>query len=82
MNFKSSGKLKAVTFSYDDGVTQDIKLIELLNKYNLKSTFNLNSMLLNKNGIIVRDGKRIAHYKIHAEDINSVYAGHEIAAHT
>ena len=29
------GKMKAVTFSYDDGVTQDIRLIELLNKYNL-----------------------------------------------
>ena len=25
--------LKAVTFSYDDGVTQDIRMIELLNKY-------------------------------------------------
>ena len=35
--------LKAVTFSYDDGVTQDIRLIEMLNRYNLKCTFNLNS---------------------------------------
>ena len=34
-----NGKMKAVTFSYDDGVTQDIRLIELLNKYKLKSTF-------------------------------------------
>ena len=45
MNFKDSNKLKAITFSYDDGVTQDIRLVELLNKYNLKSTFNLNSEL-------------------------------------
>ena len=43
MQFKDSGKLKAVTFSYDDGMTQDIRLIELLNKYNLKCTFNINS---------------------------------------
>ena len=37
------GKLKAVTFSYDDGVSQDVRLIALLDKYGLKATFNLNS---------------------------------------
>ena len=40
-----NGKKKALTFSYDDGVTQDIRLIEIFNKYNLKATFNLNSEL-------------------------------------
>lgn len=34
--------MKAVTFSYDDGVTQDIRLVEILNRYGLKATFNLN----------------------------------------
>ncbi len=43
MNFFESGKTKAVTFSYDDGITQDINLVELLNKYGLKCTFNINS---------------------------------------
>ena len=82
MGFYESGKTKAVTFSYDDGVTQDIRLIELLNKYGLKCTFNLNSELLGKGGILLRNGLRIAHYKIRPEDVKSVYAGHEIAAHT
>ena len=54
-----NGKMKAVTFSYDDGVTQDIRLIELLNKYNLKATFNLNSELLGKPGMLVRDNQRV-----------------------
>lgn len=36
-----NGKNKAITFSYDDGVTQDIRLIEIFNKYNLKATFNI-----------------------------------------
>ena len=27
------GKQKAVTFSYDDGVTQDIRLAEMFDKY-------------------------------------------------
>ena len=31
MKFKEQNKRKAITFSYDDGVTQDIRLIELLN---------------------------------------------------
>lgn len=82
MNFKDSNKLKAVTFSYDDGVTQDIRLVELLNKYNLKSTFNLNSELLNNKGVLIREGKRISHYKIHPDDVKSIYEGHEIAVHT
>ena len=30
------GKMKAVTFSYDDGVTQDQRLIRLFDKYGLK----------------------------------------------
>ncbi len=35
-----NGKKKAITFSYDDGVTQDIRHVELFNKYSLKATFN------------------------------------------
>ena len=83
MQFKNSGKLKAITFSYDDGTTQDIQLVELLNKYNLKCTFNLNSDKLGTNRILSRsNGQRFAFYRLHADDIPSVYAGHEIAAHT
>ncbi|MBQ1229587.1 MAG: polysaccharide deacetylase family protein [Clostridia bacterium] len=83
MFFEAQGKKKAITFSYDDGVTQDIRLVELLNKYGLKGTFNLNAELLSKRGILVRrDGRRISHYKIHPEDVAYVYEGHEIAAHT
>ncbi|MBQ2705152.1 MAG: polysaccharide deacetylase family protein [Clostridia bacterium] len=77
-----NNKRKAITFSYDDGVTQDIRLIELLNKYGLKCTFNLNSELLGRKGILDREGQRISHYKIHPEDVKSVYEGHEVAVHT
>ena len=31
-----NGKKKAITFSFDDGVTQDIRTIEILDKYSLK----------------------------------------------
>lgn len=34
---------KTLTFSYDDGVIQDVRFTEILNKYGMKGTFNLNS---------------------------------------
>lgn len=37
------GLAKAVTISYDDGVQQDMQLLELMKKYGIKGTFNLNS---------------------------------------
>ena len=37
---------KILTFSFDDGVTQDIRLIEMFDRYGLKGTFNLNSGLI------------------------------------
>ena len=82
MNFINQEKKKAITFSYDDGVTQDIRLIELLNKYDLKCTFNLNSELLGKKGILNRNNQCISHYKIHTEDVKHIYEGHEVAVHT
>ena len=75
-------RTKAVTFSYDDGVTQDIRLIEIFNKYNLKATFNLNSELLGREGSLVRNGVRISHNKNRPEDVRRIYDGHEVAVHT
>lgn len=74
--------MKAVTFSYDDGVTQDIRLVEILNRYGLKATFNLNSELLGKDGCLDVLGKKISHYKLQPHEINEVYKAHEIASHT
>lgn len=33
------GKKKAVTFSVDDGAVQDRRVVEILNRYELKGTF-------------------------------------------
>ncbi|MBQ8742355.1 MAG: polysaccharide deacetylase family protein [Clostridia bacterium] len=38
-----SGKAKAVTFSYDDGVPGDKRLAEIFDRYSLKGTFNFTS---------------------------------------
>lgn len=76
-----NGKKKAITFSYDDGVTQDIRLIELFDKYGLKCTFNLNSGKLGMPGELLREGEHVRHDKISAEKIKGVYEGHEVATH-
>ena len=75
-------KKKFLTFSYDDGVTQDIRLIEILNRYGLKGTFNLNSGLFGLNDMRIREDSVISHCRLKKEDILSVYEGHEIAVHT
>ena len=77
-----NGKKKAITFSFDDGVTQDIRCIEILNKYGLKGTFNLNSGNLGLLGGWDVDGKRIYHNKVLASQVKTIYEGHEIAVHT
>lgn len=77
-----NGKKKAITFSYDDGIFQDIRLVELFNKYGLKATFNINSELLGKPGKLIRNGVEVRHDKIAPESVATIYAGHEVAAHT
>lgn len=60
---------KAVTFSYDDGVVQDRKLIEILDAHGLKGTFNLNPGLFGS-------GKRLGR-----SEVLRLYDGHEVASH-
>ncbi len=76
------GKKKAITFSYDDGVTQDIRLIEIFNRHGLKATFNLNSELLGKEGRLDRPEYSVLHNKVAPQDVRSIYEGHEVAVHT
>ena len=76
------GKKKAITFSYDDGVTQDERLIALFNKYGMKCTFNLNSGTLGKAGMLLREGVDVTHNKIDPARVRELYAGHEVATHS
>lgn len=75
------GRRKAFTLSYDDGVTQDIRLIELLNKYGVKATFNLNAGLFGQKNTVSAGKKEVPHIKIGRDEISAIYKGHEIAVH-
>ncbi len=74
--------MKYLTFSFDDGVTQDKRLITMLNKYGLKATFNLNSSLLGLKGSLKVNDKPVNHTKVSSTDLKEIYTGHEIAVHT
>ncbi|MCH4888421.1 polysaccharide deacetylase [Acidaminobacter sp. JC074] len=79
MRYFPGKKKKAVTFSYDDGILQDKRFVEILNKYKLKATFNLNYGLLGggqweDRGHIIR--------RIDNHVVNDLYGGHEIACHS
>lgn len=67
-NLFPGGKNKALTMSYDDGRTQDRRLVELFNKYGLKGTFHLNSGY-------TKD-------RVYGEEIKTLYQGHEVSIHT
>ena len=73
---------KAITFSYDDGITQDIRLIEIFDKYNLKGTFNLNSGCFESTMSIEQEGAVVSHHRLCSHEIDKVYKNHEVAAHT
>lgn len=75
-------KSKILIFSFDDGVTQDERMIEIMNRYGIRGTFNINSELLGKKQEIVREGVAIRHDTLNAADLRRIYRGHEIAAHT
>jgi len=78
----SGNIMKTITFSYDDGVTQDQRLVDLLNKYDLKGTFNLNSALGGKCSLNNYQGVSYTHARFQPEEFPRVYAGHEVAVHT
>lgn len=78
-------KKKALTFSYDDGVVQDILLIEKLKKYGFKGTFNLNSGQSGQEKLRpsrVEEGKTIDCSHLDLEKNKDIYSGMEVATHT
>lgn len=70
------GRKAALTFSFDDGVRTDIRMIEILNRHGLKGTFHLNSGILNEPGTPPQPKGRL-----NRDEVADTYKGHEIATH-
>ena len=73
---------KMFTMSFDDGTVQDKRFIELIDKYNLRATFNINSGFFGKKHNITHIGYNVCHDEIDEAEIREVYRNHEVAAHT
>jgi peptidoglycan/xylan/chitin deacetylase (PgdA/CDA1 family) len=79
-----NGKLKAFSFSFDDGILQDKRMVEILDKYGLKGTFFISSALIGtKSDKFDVFGKFCYHQdKLEASEIKELYKNHEVASHT
>jgi peptidoglycan/xylan/chitin deacetylase (PgdA/CDA1 family) len=77
-----NGKNKAITFSFDDGVTQDIRVIEILDKYGLKATFNLNSGKFGTKNPYEINERIVERTLIEPTQVKEFYKNHEVAVHT
>lgn len=75
------GKAKAVTLSYDDGVEQDIRLVEIMRQNGLKGTFNINANIISPEGTVHPAGK--IHRRMTASQILETYTPDvcEVACH-
>lgn len=75
------GRKKALTLSYDDGVEQDIRLIEIMKQNGLKGTFNLNSGAYAPEGKVYPGGK--IHRRMSRSAAQKLYtdSGMEVAVH-
>ena len=76
--------MRALTLSYDDGVQQDIKMIEILDKYGIKCTFNINSYSFEEDERSYAEGQ--IHRRMARREAIEVYSkaienGHEVATH-
>ena len=79
MNWKKQYQ-KALTFSYDDGNVQDKKLLDILNRYGMKCTFNVNTGLDFDHGTwVYRDVLEV--HRLNLAECPELYAGHEMAVH-
>lgn len=65
-------KLKALSFSYDDGHYADRQLVKVFDKYGVKATFNIPSGLF---------GKPKPGNMVDPSEVKTLYANHEVAGH-
>lgn len=70
---------KYFLLSFDDGTIYDRRFVELLNKYNIRGTFNLNSGL--EDFVWYYEDRFPVRRQILSE-IGDLYRGHEIASHS
>ena len=70
-NLFPGGRHKALTLSYDDGVSSDIRMMEIMRRHGVRGTFNVNAGRMDGEG---------SPYRLRPEEYG-VYEGFELAIH-
>ncbi|MDF2923831.1 MAG: polysaccharide deacetylase [Paenibacillaceae bacterium] len=70
LNLFPGGLAKALTLSYDDGRDHDRRQVEIMNRYGIRGSFHLNSGFFGRERYIT------------AEEVATLFRGHEVSAHT
>lgn len=78
---------KYFTLAFDDGITQDLKIIELLNKYNVNCcTFYVNTGLAGADwsaAVSMLIGREVTHKRFTVKELKSgIYEGFDVGSHT
>ena len=78
---------KYFTLSFDDGITQDLRIIEIMKKYNMDCiTFNINTGLYGANWTWVADALNspgLSHLRFTKEELSGgIYDGFDVEVHT
>ena len=70
------GKEKAFTMSYDDGVQQDVRLIEIMRRNGVKGTCNIGAGLFAEEGTVYPEGQ--VHRRMTLNECLKAYEGDDI----
>ncbi len=70
LNLYPNARRRAFTTTWDDGNKSDRRLVDLLNQHGIRGTFHLNTKNL------------LAGNDVRPDEVKTLYAGHEVAAHS
>lgn len=81
------GRKKALTFSFDDGLPADRRLVKLFDRFGFRGTFNLNSGMFSPEGTVYHDPRTLTRetmwQRLTRWDAQELFCGtaHEVACH-
>lgn len=76
------GKARAVTFSFDDGHAQDMRVMKLFDRYGLKCTFNLMGGRCNNSCFVINYKNGELCLWDGSDELKECYKNYEVASHS